>query len=59
VREGQQSLYIAMDEKGTELIFETETGAWQFCQWRDAMHLCRSTNANRRWAGRVEPKLTP
>jgi len=59
VREGQQSLYIAMDEKGTELILETETGAWQFCQWRGAEHLCRSTNVNPRWTGWAEPKLKP
>jgi hypothetical protein len=59
VRDGQQSLYVALDEEGTELVVETETGAWQFCQWRGAEHLCRTTNANRNWTGYVEPKLKP
>jgi hypothetical protein len=60
VRQGQQALYIALDDKGTELIFETETGAWQFCEWRaNKQHLCRTTNGNRKWTGYVEPKLKP
>ena len=60
VRQGQQALYVALDDKGTELIFETETGAWQFCEWRaNKQHLCRTTNGNRKWTGYVEPKLKP
>ncbi len=59
VRQGQQSLFVALDDKGTELVFETETGAWQFCEWRTGTHLCRTTNGNRRWTGYVEPRLKP
>jgi hypothetical protein len=59
VRPDQQTLYLALDGKGTELIFETESGAWQFCQWRATKHMCRTTNVNRKWVGYVEPKLRP
>jgi hypothetical protein len=59
VRDGQQSLYVLVDDKGTELIFETETGAWQFCQNRNGQHQCRTTNADRKWQGYLEPKLRP
>ena len=42
VREGQQTIYIAMDDKGRELIVEPETGRWQQCEWRSKeMHQCR------------------
>lgn len=59
VREGQQSLYVMVDDKGSELIFETDTGAWQFCQTRNGLHQCRTTNVDRKWQGYVEPKLRP
>jgi hypothetical protein len=59
VRQGQQSLYLALDDKGTELIFETESGAWQFCQWQGAEHPCRTSSVNRKWTGYVDPKLRP
>ena len=59
VREGQQSLYVMVDDKGSELIFETDTGAWQFCQTRNGRHQCRTTNADRKWQAYVEPKLRP
>ena len=42
VREGHQTIYIAMDDKGRELIVEPETGRWQQCEWRSKeMHQCR------------------
>jgi hypothetical protein len=59
VREGQRSLYVMVDDKGSELIFETDTGAWQFCQARNGRHQCRTTNADRKWQAYVEPKLRP
>jgi hypothetical protein len=34
VRDGQQSVYISLDGKGSELIVEPETGHWQCCEWR-------------------------
>lgn len=46
VREGQQSIYIALDGKGSEVILEPETGGWQHCRWRGTAHQCRdSTDA--------------
>ncbi|MGH9721767.1 MAG: hypothetical protein ACRD8O_16285 [Bryobacteraceae bacterium] len=56
VRGDQISLYVMLDAKGGEIIFETETGAWQVCQWRGDKHLCRSTNTHRRWIGFAEPE---
>jgi hypothetical protein len=49
VRTEQRSIYLALDDKGTEVIFEPESGAWQQCQWRGQQHLCRDTNPNRTW----------
>lgn len=40
----------------SELIFEIETGAWQFCQPRGRLHQCRATNTDRKWQAFVEPK---
>lgn len=59
VRPGQQSLYVLVDDKGSELIFETETAAWQFCQSRNGRHQCRTTNVDRQWQAYVEPKPRP
>ncbi|MGH2667779.1 MAG: hypothetical protein ACRDH5_01430, partial [bacterium] len=41
VRPDQQSLYVSVDDRGRELIFEMETGAYQFCETRDGAHRCR------------------
>jgi len=57
--QGQQSLFLALDDKGGQLFFRTETGVWQLCEWRTDKHLCRTTNGNRRWAAYVEPKSKP
>jgi hypothetical protein len=59
VRDGQQSVYVAVNDKGAELILEPETGAWQYCDWRDGKHLCRSTNDSRVWRSYREPALRP
>jgi hypothetical protein len=55
MREGQQSLYVALDEKGRELIFEVETGRWQICEPRSGTHLCRDSNTPRTWRTYREP----
>jgi hypothetical protein len=55
VRAGQQSLYVSVDDGGRELIFETETGAYQFCETRDGAHRCRSSNDQSQWRGYVDP----
>ncbi|HSC30054.1 MAG TPA: hypothetical protein VLD67_22425 [Vicinamibacterales bacterium] len=55
VREGQRSVYVAVGEKGAELIVEPETGAWQYCESRGGKHLCRTMNDNREWRPYREP----
>jgi hypothetical protein len=57
VRSGQQSVYVAVDEKGAELIFEPEAGGWQFCEWQGNSHYCRTANAGRTWREYREPEL--
>lgn len=55
VRKGQQSIYLALPGQGEELIYEPETGRWQYCSWRDRAHLCRATNEGRVWRPFREP----
>ena len=55
VRTDQQSLYVSVDDGGRELIFETETGAYQFCETRDGAYRCRASNDHRQWRGYVDP----
>jgi hypothetical protein len=45
----QKSLYVTVDEKGSGLSFNTETGAYQYCEWHDQAFVCRRSNANRTW----------
>jgi hypothetical protein len=54
VRQGQQSVYVALDQKGRELIVEVGTGRWQICEPRGT-HLCRDSNAPRTWRPYREP----
>jgi hypothetical protein len=49
VRTGQQSVYVALDEKDRELIIDVGTGRWQICESRSGAHLCRDTNTPRTW----------
>jgi len=55
--DGQQSVYLALDDRGTALILEPETGAWQFCEGPGDTHRCRTSNTNRVWNPYVQPKL--
>lgn len=57
VREGQQSVYVRIDDKGAELVLGVETGQWQYCEPRAARHECRSSNAGRTWGPFREPAL--
>lgn len=59
VRGDQQSLYVSIDDKGSALIFETETGAWQYCEHRGPEYLCRNRISARTWTGYREPPLRP
>lgn len=57
VRDGQQSIYIALDDKGSELILEPESGRWQYCEWQKDKHHCRDSNTTRIWRPYREPTL--
>jgi hypothetical protein len=57
VREGQQSIYVSLDGKGSELILEPETGQWQYCEARNGKHQCRTANDSRVWGAYREPAL--
>jgi hypothetical protein len=57
VRNGQQSVYISLNGKGSELIVEPETGHWQYCEWRQDKHQCRDSNIARVWGQYREPTL--
>jgi hypothetical protein len=57
VRDGQQSVYVALNDKGSELILEPETGRWQYCESRSGQHQCRDRNASRVWRSYREPAL--
>jgi hypothetical protein len=58
VRQGQQSVYVALNDRGSELIVEPETGAWQYCAARGSRHLCRAARDGR-WRPYQEPRLRP
>lgn len=45
----QKSLYITVDEKGGGISFNTETGAFQYCEWHGQAFACRRSNTNRTW----------
>jgi hypothetical protein len=55
VRPDQRSLYVSVGDGGREFVFETETGAYQFCETRDGAYRCRSSNDQRQWRGYVDP----
>ena len=59
VRPDQQTLYIEIDGNGRELLFETETGAYQYCEPHDGARRCRSTNEARHWRGYADPAPRP
>jgi hypothetical protein len=59
VRPDQQTLYVTIDDAGRELLFETETGAYQYCEPRDGTRRCRSANEPRQWRGYVDPRPRP
>ena len=57
IRDGQQSVYVAMDDTGTSLLLEPETGAWQHCRWKGKDYLCRSSTVPDARRPFVEPVL--
>jgi hypothetical protein len=58
VRDGQQSVYVALNDRASELIVEPETGAWQYCATRSSRHQCRDARDGR-WRPFQEPRLRP
>jgi hypothetical protein len=59
VRPDQQTLFVTVDGAGRELLFEIETGAYQYCEPRGATRRCRSANDSRQWRGYVDPPPRP
>jgi hypothetical protein len=59
VRLDQRTLYVQVDDAGRDFLFETETGAYQYCEPWDGARRCRSTNEGRRWRGYVDPTPRP
>jgi hypothetical protein len=55
--EGQQSVYVTVDDRGTALILEPETGSWQFCQGPGDAFRCRTSNATRVWKPYTKPAI--
>jgi hypothetical protein len=55
IRDGQQSIFVALNDQGSSLIVEPETGRWQVCQQRGDLHQCRDANAPRVWRAYQEP----
>jgi hypothetical protein len=49
VRPGQRSIYVSLNDKGSEVILDPETGSWQQCEWRGQQHQCRDDNVRRAW----------
>ena len=58
VRESQQSVYVALDDRGSELILERETGAWQYRANRGSVRQCRGSRDSQ-WRPYQEPRLRP
>jgi hypothetical protein len=59
VRSDQQTLLVSIDGAGRELLFEIETGAYQYCEPRVGTRRCRSASEPRQWRGYVDPQPRP
>jgi hypothetical protein len=59
VRPDQQTLYVTVGGNGREILFETETGAYRYCEPRDGARRCRSANEARHWRGYADPTPRP
>lgn len=59
VRADQRSVQLTLDERGTGIVFEPESGIWQLCAWRPDGFRCRSENQQRRWKPYREPGERP
>jgi len=48
-----KSLYISLDDKGTDLVMDATFGTYRSCKWQDVVHVkdfvCRASNTGRQW----------
>jgi hypothetical protein len=49
----QKTLFISLDDKGTDLILDTTFGTYRSCKWQDPVRVkdfvCRTSNIGRQW----------
>jgi len=47
----QKTLFVAIDDKGGDVSFDAETGAYRYCEWHGSAtnFACRRTSANPVW----------
>ena len=57
VREDQETLYLMVNDAGAYFVFETATGAYQYCENRRGRWVCRDSNTHRTWKPYHEPSL--
>lgn len=41
IQPDQTEFYMALDQKGTELIFKLSDGSFRYCAWQGEQHVCR------------------
>ena len=46
----QTMLHVTIDSAGRSLTFDSVTGGWQACEWRQGEFLCRTANPAEKWA---------
>ena len=49
----QMTIFVSLDDKGTDLILDATNGSYRSCKWQDIVHVknfeCRSSNTGRQW----------
>lgn len=49
----QKTIFISLDDKGTDLVLDATFGTYRSCKWQDIVHVkdfvCRSSNVGRQW----------
>ena len=53
VDDDQKTLFIGLDDKGTDLILDARFGTYRSCKWQDPVNVkdfvCRTSNLGRQW----------
>lgn len=48
-----KSLFVSLDDKGTDLVVDATFGTYRSCKWQDLVHVkdfaCRTSNIGRQW----------